>query len=179
MGSHGYTGLRHLLLGSVAESIVRHAHCRVLVVRSERPPLEPGRIVLGDDLTPTSRGAREDALALSVELGVGVDVVHALDLGIPYLSTLEIALPSRLFEEAYAESSERLEALARKTPECEIENVVSSERAAHAICTRADKIGAGLVVVGSHSRQGLERALLGSVAERVVRHAPCSVLIVR
>lgn len=38
---------------------------------------------------------------------------------------------------------------------------------------------ADVIVIGSHGRHGLERALLGSVAERVMRHAPCSVLVVR
>lgn len=60
-----------------------------------------------------------------------------------------------------------------------IENYVVSERPELAICERAEKNAAGLIVVGSHSRRGAERVVLGSAAESVVRRAPCSILVVR
>jgi len=47
------------------------------------------------------------------------------------------------------------------------------------ICAAADAIGADLIVIGTHGRGGLSHALLGSVAEKVVRKAPCPVLTVR
>ncbi len=43
----------------------------------------------------------------------------------------------------------------------------------------AEEIGADVIVVGSHGRGAIERLLLGSVSEQVVRHAPCPVLVVR
>jgi hypothetical protein len=52
-------------------------------------------------------------------------------------------------------------------------------RPADVLCRAAADHGADLLVVGSHGRTGLERLLLGSVAERVIRHAPCPVLCVR
>jgi nucleotide-binding universal stress UspA family protein len=51
--------------------------------------------------------------------------------------------------------------------------------AASAIVACAEELGAGLVVVGTHGRTGLARLTLGSVAERVIRGAGCSVLAVR
>ena len=50
---------------------------------------------------------------------------------------------------------------------------------AKAICDYAESHGINLIVVGSHGRGGVERWLLGSVAERVVRHATCNVYVVR
>lgn len=47
------------------------------------------------------------------------------------------------------------------------------------ICAAADAIGADLIVIGTHGRSGLSHVLLGSVAEKVVRKAPCPVLTVR
>ena len=47
------------------------------------------------------------------------------------------------------------------------------------ICRVAEEIPADLIVMGSHGRTGLSHLLLGSVAERVVRHAPCPVLVAR
>lgn len=74
----------------------------------------------------------------------------------------------------------------------ELDRVVARVRAAGLTCTgiaetgRTDaeiveyarKRGAGIIVVGSHGRHGLSHALMGSVAEKVVRHAPCPVLVV-
>ena len=82
--------------------------------------------------------------------------------------------------EALAESAARLEA------------VVARVRAAGLTCTGSSEVGrtdaeiveyarkrhAGMIVVGSHARHGLSHAIMGSVAEKVVRHAPCPVLVV-
>ena len=82
LGTHGYTGLRHVLLGSVAEQIAREAPCSVLVVRGERSPLQPDVIVLGDDLTIEAQPVRDVAGALSRELGVSVAVAPRTKYGV-------------------------------------------------------------------------------------------------
>ena len=179
VGTHGRTGLSNLWFGSVAERIVRDAACRVLVVRGEGAPFAASRIVVGDDLAPLGKQAREAAFELARAANASVTVVHSLDLGIPYLSTVEVVVPNEVFDEVYAAARERLAADAAKTPELDIENVVVSDRAAVELCARAETTNADLVVVGCHSRHGVERVLLGSVAESVVRRAPCSVLVVR
>jgi nucleotide-binding universal stress UspA family protein len=57
--------------------------------------------------------------------------------------------------------------------------VIADHAPARAICDYAENHGVSLIVLGSHGRSGMERWLIGSVAERVVRHAPCNVYIVR
>jgi nucleotide-binding universal stress UspA family protein len=57
--------------------------------------------------------------------------------------------------------------------------LVDPGRARASIANAAEQLSAELVVVGTHGRTGFQRMLLGSVAEAVVRHAPCSVLVVR
>jgi nucleotide-binding universal stress UspA family protein len=179
VGTHGHTGLSHVLIGSVAERIVRDAPCRVLVVRGNRSPLSERTIVLGDDLTTVSTPARADAEALARELGASLEVVHAVEAGIPYLATLELVLPKEMFGRLHEDAAQRLEQAASESPEIQVSNTVTSERPAGAICDLAEKAGSSLAVVGSSSRHGVDRVLLGSVAERVVRRAPCSVLVVR
>ena len=62
----------------------------------------------------------------------------------------------------------------------EVELAVLSDHApAKAICEYAEKHGVDLIIVGSHGRGGVERWLIGSVAERVVRHATTNVYVVR
>ena len=58
-------------------------------------------------------------------------------------------------------------------------NAVADTDPIQRICKVADEIDADLIVLGSHGRKGVLRQLLGSVAENTVRHAPCSVLVVR
>lgn len=58
-------------------------------------------------------------------------------------------------------------------------DALPSAHPASAICKISKETHASLIVVGSHGRTGVLRQLLGSVAESVVRHAPCSVFVVR
>lgn len=57
--------------------------------------------------------------------------------------------------------------------------VIADHAPAKAICEYADEYGVDLIVVGSHGRGGMERWLIGSVAERIVRHAASNVFVVR
>ncbi len=57
--------------------------------------------------------------------------------------------------------------------------VVQDHAPAKAICDYAEEHGVDLIVIGSHGRGGMERWLIGSVAERVVRHSPVNVYVVR
>ena len=58
-------------------------------------------------------------------------------------------------------------------------DAIPSAEPVSAICAVARNLRASMIVLGSHSRTGLSRQLLGSVAENTVRHSPCSVLVVR
>jgi nucleotide-binding universal stress UspA family protein len=84
-----------------------------------------------------------------------------------------------MFDGISEKASRTLAEAAGASPGVEFSNTVVKERPADAICAWAAKVGASLVVVGSRTRHGVDRVLLGSVAEHVVRHAPCSVLVVR
>jgi nucleotide-binding universal stress UspA family protein len=180
VGSHGYTGMRHALLGSVAEHIVREAPCSVLVIRNTGELGDGRAVVVGDDLSPSAAAARGVASSFASALAQPIRVVHALDAGVPYLSVLEVLVPKDLMSEAYSDARDRLDAIARDSPDIDVAQTgISSERPATALCDAAREYEASLIVVGTHGRRGAERFLLGSVAERVLRHAPCSVLVVR
>jgi nucleotide-binding universal stress UspA family protein len=77
-----------------------------------------------------------------------------------------------------ADSAEKLERLAAALGWLRVETALLSGRVAHQIIRYARDKGIGLIVIGSHGRTGVSRALLGSVAESVVRLAPCPVLTV-
>ena len=183
IGTHGRTGLKRILLGSVAERVVRLCRRHVMVAR----PVEDGqragygRILVPTDFSPRAELALEIALEL-VAVDGEIEVLHAWSL--PALTGSLV--PSRVSESALepvrasldAGAREKVEALiARHThPSAKIGIMIVNDSAAHAI----DRAAAGhdLVVMGGHGRRGLRRLILGSVAEATVRHAPCSVLVV-
>jgi len=180
VGSHGRTGFKRFLLGSVAERVVRFSSCDVLVARPGTGAEDGYRRVLV--ATDFSEGA-DRALATACVLAaadVPIDVVHCWQLP-----------PSAMF---YGATIDAIEAL-RRTIEGRIDALVAEMRAirpeiagrlrfhaveespAQGIQHWLDEHPHDLVVTGSHGRRGFRRMALGSVAEATVRHAPCSVLV--
>jgi nucleotide-binding universal stress UspA family protein len=132
------------------------------------------------DFDEPSERALEYAVALAKPLGAAISVLHAFE--IPYYGFPDAALvvssemASRILDGAragldallakHAGSGISLEAFVREGPPAdEIEHAVK-------------ELGADLVVMGTHGRRGLRRALLGSVTEKIVRTSPRPVLIV-
>lgn len=180
VGTHGHTGLRHMLLGSVAERTVREAHCPVLTVKTEHPDALPHLIMLAMDFSPEAEEALDLAKKLAAEIGAGLRLVHALDLGLPLVTPYEIALPEGVVEAAQAEAEKRLAELARRTQAPGgVAAEVRSGPTHTALVEAASDAGADLIVTGSRGLTGIKHALLGSVAERTLRHAPCSVLTLK
>jgi nucleotide-binding universal stress UspA family protein len=176
LGSHGRSGLVRSF-GGVVERVLRHAPCSVLVVR---PSAARGWVLAATDLSTPSLPAITSAGAEARRRGAQLEVVHAVgffDVEASYLielGTPSVTPPPLVLEVAGRELSDcvaRLHVRAR----C----VVLERPAAAAIVKQAESIGAELVVVGARGRTGLSLLPLGSVAEKVVRTAPCSVLVAR
>jgi nucleotide-binding universal stress UspA family protein len=181
VGSRGATGLRRLALGSVAESVVRHASSSVLVAR---PSPVTGKVLAATDLSEPSLAAISAANAEANRRKAKLTVLHCLDfpptlMGLGF-APLVPASPddpkSRVAQATDAAATVR-EAIARLGVDAEVVIDEGSPRAA--IPRIAEQMPAELVVVGTRGRTGLERLLLGSVCESVVRHSHCSVLAVR
>lgn len=184
-GSHGRRGLGRILLGSVAERVVRAAPVPVLVGRGAADAADGGfhRILVATDFSEASERGFDLALALAAD-GAAVELVHFWQL--PALSRAHAAdeVDATLAEiRAGMEQhgAERgAEALAtRDTNRAQVRYSLREGDARDGIVDLARIAGCDLVVVGSHGRRGLRRLLLGSVAESTVRHAPCSVLVAR
>lgn len=177
VGSRGATGLARLLLGSVADKVVRYAPCPVLVAR---PSPATGCVLAATDLSDPSlpalaAGAREARLR-----GASLKVLHVVEISdVGSMFGMPIAVPQPGgFVEAQAALRKQLEdAMAKVGATGEI--ILGDGPPATAIVRASEEHAAGLVVVGTHGRTGLPRMLIGSVAETVVKSAPCSVLVVR
>jgi nucleotide-binding universal stress UspA family protein len=141
------------------------------------------RILVGFDDSDVSRQALTEALGLAKESGATVRVVHAVDVML--LSTGEVYMDLEAYRRermaAGKEILERASALARdagvqvETALVEVEGTQFS----NALIAEARRSGAELIVLGTHGRGALAHLLMGSVAERVVRHSPVPVLLVK
>lgn len=175
LGTSGRTGVSRFFLGSVAEDVMRRAHCSVWVERGSEPiRREVERITVCTDLSPLSEVSLPHAAHLASKLGSAVEVVHALQT--PYRG---LSIDAR--RELTARLRQRLTVLATKHFEGSVPrvSVVEGANVVDGITAHASRTSADLLVLASHGRTGLSRALMGSVAERVTRFAPCSVFVAR
>jgi nucleotide-binding universal stress UspA family protein len=179
VGTHGHTGLKHVLLGSVAERTVEYAPCSVWTVKGARPALELRTVVVGTDLSPGGGEAVATAAAWARDAGAKLHVVHALQLPMPLVAPYEVAIPEGVIEGARREAQRQLDQLAKSLSGVQVSTELATTPAHAALVDAAERLSAELIVTGSRGHTGLKHALLGSVAERTLRYAPCSVLTVR
>ena len=169
VGSHGHSGLSWVL-GGVAERVVRHAHCRVLVARASAAR---GCVLAGTDLSEPSLPAVTAAAEEARRRGVALKTVHAV--GFVEREVLYLLAPHRSDQREPARV--RLTEMMHKAGATG-ESLILDGSAAAAIVREAEASGAELIVIATHGKTGIAR-VFGSVAEKLVRTAPCSVLVVR
>ena len=163
MGRHGYTGLTRLLMGSVTARVIGHRPCHVLVV-PQGVHLSFERLLIASDGSPYSEAAWDEALTLARTMGsalIGV-AVAASDRDIPNVTTVVRNLEAAAVAQGIT-----------------LETMIPMGRPEEGIVKAAEFRQASLIIVGSHGRTGLKRLLMGSVAERVIGHAKCPVLVVK
>lgn len=135
-------------------------------------------ILVATDLGPCSEEALTQAFELAEALGAQVHVLHVYALtGLPEGGSLSIAAiddAERRAQQSLSEWTRGYRASGRLG-----ELTVRMGDAGYLIPLVADQLAADLIVLGTHGRRGLNRLLMGSVAESVVRVATCSVLIAR
>lgn len=176
VGSHGHTGLKRFIMGSVAELAVRLSEIDTLVARSPDGG-SYARVLVPVDFTERSDAAMELAVRMADHRGA-IDVMHAIEPPVYVASADAMGLAMSAVEsEAGKQGASVLERFRQRFPETSFSLV--RDTAATAISKRLENADYDLVVLGSHGRTGVARWVLGSVAEATVRHAPCSVLVAK
>jgi nucleotide-binding universal stress UspA family protein len=186
MGTHGRSGFERLLLGSVAERILRKAACPVLTV----PPRVSGvtappafkRILCAVDFSAPSLRGLEYALSLAQEADAALTLAHVLEFmpeeEMPDLPGFDVR------EYAASIAASARERLAAAVPAdartyCEIQEVVATGRPWREILRLARDGAADLIVMGVRGRGAADLVLFGSTTQHVVRQATCPVLTLR
>jgi nucleotide-binding universal stress UspA family protein len=188
IATRGNTGLRHLVLGSTAERVVRYSPCPVLVVRGSDSKKKPARqlatfrkILVPVDFSDCSTKGLDYAKALAREFKAKLILLHSIALQY-YVASDEYArydLPL-LLEQTEKVAKQQMRDLVQQTNwnGIELETSIQIGHAGQQICAEASDRKADLIAISTHGRTGFEHVLLGSTAEYVVRHAPCPVLVV-
>lgn len=180
IGTRGRTGLARILLGSVAEKVVRHAPCPVLAVHPDNEPRPFTHALCPVDFSESARQALDLAAGLVQPGGAGITLLHVIEAPVSYGGAVT---DPELVRELDRHSAEHLEAWAARLRGQVAVPVTTRSRVGWAGAEVLAALDADrtidLVAAGSHGRTGLLRALLGSVAEKIVRHASCPVLVAR
>jgi nucleotide-binding universal stress UspA family protein len=136
------------------------------------------------DFSETSRRALAWAFDYATRAPCELHLLHVIDD--QWFDVLRERLPDRASQEIWAVDKEVKEELERMVPSAEsreeigrIYHHVSRGRPAAEILRIAEKLEAEMIVMGTHGRSGLAHLLIGSVAEKIVRHANCPVVCVK
>ncbi len=162
-GSHGHSGAARLLMGSVAENLVRETDLPLLIVKSP-PPARKLRVLCPANLTEVARDCVLVSSSLAGKLAADLRVMYAA-------------------EEETAESDKSHAQLCSWLPEqsrrnCQLSEVVVAGHAAERIVQFAREKNIDLLVIGAQHQPFLEFTAFGQTTERVMRHSPASVLVV-
>ena len=186
MGSHGRTGFKRVLLGSVAERVVRLCDTSVLVARA--PVIDDDgfrRVLVPTDFSQVAEVALDQAATLTAA-DASIDLLHCWNV-----DELPESLVEEGMERGHGELTAAMVDTAGRLGKALVDRVAHGPRKVemHLLEERAtpgihkfmeeNAPAYDLIAVGTHGRGGLERLLIGSVAESTVRYAPCSVLVSR
>lgn len=207
LSTHGRTGLRRLVLGSVAEAVVRHAPCPVLTTHTHRedvsptpipevgsagrltePPLHLRRIVVPTDFSKRAAEALERAEELARDAGAILTLLHVFQpprFGFAAAGSTGFGLAGPLVESAVrqvrADVADDLRVLGEEVRArgLTVETLCLEGDTAERICAVSASVQADLLVLSTQGLTGWDRPFLGGTAERIVRQSESPVLVIR
>ena len=191
VGSHGFGTVRKYLLGSVSQKVVKYAPCSVLVVRenegreldanSEISTWKALKVLLAFDDSEISNEAVKVLHSLPLADDAEVTIVTIMPIITSYGMDI-IERTSDFWQEDKCIAKAALQATAEKLKQTHPNisaHLIESEDTSHEILARAKALNSDLIIMGNKGKNMMDRFLLGSVTNRVIEHAPCSVWVVR
>jgi nucleotide-binding universal stress UspA family protein len=181
LGTHGRGGVEHLLLGSVAEKVLRKASCPVMVVPAqadvERGPLFK-RILCPIDGSAPAAAAVSFAVSLARETDAAIRLLHVIE-PLPIMGEIApLAEDYQMDVEARVQSAIRSAVPPEVRQWCRIEEQISVGKASERILATAHAHAADVIVIGVRGRNALDLMAFGSTTNEVIRRAQCPVLVV-
>src|SRR5581483_1763383 len=188
LSTRGHSGLKHLLLGSTAERVVRGAACPVLVARKRKRRSKASSeafairtILVPTDFSQCALAGAEYAAFLARTLGATLRLFHAIYPYTNYVFVDRAGVRLSGLAEAMEETArQEMDALKQMDflRDLSVQTETLPGHAVDEICAAANEAGVDLIVTSTHGRTGFKHAMIGSVAEHVVRYAKCPVVVV-
>jgi nucleotide-binding universal stress UspA family protein len=138
-------------------------------------------ILVPTDFSESASRALEHAIAWAKTFRARIHLLHAYQVPIQIGVGEPVPLPQEFFDQMRERAQRRLDELAAKLRSDGIDAAthLTPEAASRAIVEVAEQLGVDLIVMGTRGLTGMKHVLLGSVAERTVRLAPCPVMTVK
>ncbi len=138
-------------------------------------------ILVPIDFSSHSTAALEAGVELAKVFGARLHLLHSYPLNLGNISPYGVAIPAGFDQSVRQAAQEKLDASVEKVQAegIEVSNQVTPMSPGEAISGVAEDIGADLIVMGTRGLTGVKHVLLGSIAERTIRIAPCPVLTVK
>lgn len=176
VGTHATDGIKHFLWGGVAENLVRHVSCPVVIVRGQcrwpfkkiLVPVDFGDMTEDLVFTASQLATQKAALAL-------LHVISLPDV-VWYAPTIASQTRDDITDRLVRHSQMKLQELLKKHGQLPATAKTLVGKVADEICREAEALKADLILVSTHGRGSLSHLFLGSVTESIIRHAPCSVM---
>lgn len=183
MGTHGRTAINHLLLGSVAERVIRMAQCPVMTFRKEAKNLgDLKRILVPIDFSDHSRLALRYALELAAFYNSDITLFHSFEQQVhPTFYASEKISMFEIDSELRRRATDAMIQFRTELgkPTIATKYAFAEGAAYREIVDYANKEKFDLLVIATHGLRGLEHFLIGSTTEKVIRHAEIPVLTVK
>jgi nucleotide-binding universal stress UspA family protein len=177
VGTHGRRGFQHWLMGSVCERLLRRVSTPILTV--SHPKKTDGgrieRILVATDLSDSSSEVAAWASSIAQKFESDITLLHVTDFvmgGVPHLYR------DSLLQGINAEMKQLLPPDVAEKLKIKVETRVEFGIPFRVVLTLAEQEKFDLIVLGTHGKSALERTLLGSTAERVLRGASCPILAI-
>jgi nucleotide-binding universal stress UspA family protein len=182
MGRRGRKGLKRLVMGSTTAWVIGHAPCSVLVV-PRAAQVEFKNVLVATDGSRYSIAAASEAIGIAKLNGSKLTVIAVVPSEFMPPTDIELAMSERemIAEKEMREAEKNAKAVkeAAQKEGVAVQAFVLSGKPSDAIIETAKEKNADLIVLGSHGRTGIEKLLMGSVAERVIVLANSAVLVVK
>ena len=180
LGTNGRGGIERMFIGSVTTALLRVADVPVVTVHGD-DALHTGPTLVAIDASTASVAALECAIDRSRVTGAALHLLHVFEeRRVDRLSVSMGLRPHSAQERALTDAETALAAAADRVRAVGLRFTTELERGdpAESILTTADRCGAGTIAIGTHGRGALERFMIGSVSDRVVRNARVPVFVV-
>ncbi len=165
MGTHGYKGLDHLIENSVVEAVVRTTAVPVLSVHAKKKDFSPKKILCPINFTDQGGDGLAKACVLAREFGADLHLLHVVEPSLYHLASLE-------------DIKAHLDRTASEIVGINVSSQIASGSPVDSILSLVETGEFDLIVLAAHRRYVWKEWMVGTTAERVLRHSPVPVFAV-